>query len=267
MNPIEGSTLTHHAMMVAWGQYAHCIGLIQGLESVSLHQKTRTHSPQTKVIEFLVAILSGLEYLKDLSLSAHPLDKDLVTAQAWGQPSWADHSGVSRTLSDLTEDESKQIVSVLEQVSQPMIDREVVLACGAGRIELDADLSPRSVSDTSTTYTGAAYGYMSDHIGMGFQAALVTFRSPTYGRISLSVVQHPGNTVSCTQAKALILAAEKRLGRRPLRRTDLLEQRIAGMEAQGTNLRERITQAQQELESRRAELSKVTELATQYRIV
>jgi hypothetical protein len=31
------------------------------------------------VLEFLVAILGGLEYLKDISLSARPLDKDLVS--------------------------------------------------------------------------------------------------------------------------------------------------------------------------------------------
>ena len=32
----------------------------------------------------------------------------------------------------------------------------------------------------------------------------------------LSVAQHPGRTVSCTQAEALLLAAEARTGVRPL---------------------------------------------------
>jgi len=92
-------------MLVAWGQYAQAIGLVKTLEAISLHQKTVIHHPQTKVIEFLVAILGGLEYLKDLSLSAHPLDRDTTLAHAWGQPGWADHSGVSRTLHQLTEGE------------------------------------------------------------------------------------------------------------------------------------------------------------------
>ena len=36
--------------------------------SVPLHQKTRTHQPQNKVVEFLVAILAGLPgHLEDLS--------------------------------------------------------------------------------------------------------------------------------------------------------------------------------------------------------
>ena len=50
--------------------------------------------------------------------------------------------------------------------------------------------------------------------------------SPTYGRLWLSVTAHPGDTVSCTQAEAMLLAAEAQTGLRPRRRTDLLEQRL-----------------------------------------
>jgi hypothetical protein len=45
------------------------------------------------VIEFLVAILAGLKQLQEISLAAHPLDKDQVVAEAWGQPAWADYTG------------------------------------------------------------------------------------------------------------------------------------------------------------------------------
>lgn len=41
--------LTHHAMLVAWGQYAQCLGLIEALQAVEYHQKRRRHTPQTKV--------------------------------------------------------------------------------------------------------------------------------------------------------------------------------------------------------------------------
>jgi hypothetical protein len=78
--------LTQHAMLVAWGIYAQHMGLVQQLEQVPLHQKRREHRPQTQVLEFLVAILAGLPYLKDISQSAHPLDQDVATAEAWGQP-------------------------------------------------------------------------------------------------------------------------------------------------------------------------------------
>jgi hypothetical protein len=110
---------TQHAFLVAWGWFAEHLGLIQQLQVVSLKQKHYHHRPQTKVLEFLVAILAGLQHLQDISLAAHPLDKDQVVAQAWAQPAWADYSGVSRTLRGLSWEEVKQIIQVLEQVSHP----------------------------------------------------------------------------------------------------------------------------------------------------
>jgi hypothetical protein len=102
-SPKEGQPLlTQHAMLVLWGAYAQQIGLIQALEQVELSQKTREHRPQTKIIEFLVAILAGLPHLQDLSRSAHPVVRDQAVAEAWGQPAWADYSGVSRTLQSLS---------------------------------------------------------------------------------------------------------------------------------------------------------------------
>ena len=81
---------TQHAFLVAWGWFAEHLGLIQHLQAVSLKQKHYHHRPQTKVLEFLVAILAGLPHLQDISLAAHPLDKDQAVAQAWGQAAWAD---------------------------------------------------------------------------------------------------------------------------------------------------------------------------------
>ncbi len=82
MNQNQLETLTHHAMLVVWGQFAQSIGLIEKIQAVPLHQKTVEHRPQTEVLEFLVAILGGLEHLQDLSRSAHPLDQDQAVAKA-----------------------------------------------------------------------------------------------------------------------------------------------------------------------------------------
>lgn len=76
-------TLTQHAMLVVWGLYARRIGLVEALNQVERKQKTRDHRPQTKVLEFLVAILAGLPCLQDISRAAHPLDQDQMTAEAW----------------------------------------------------------------------------------------------------------------------------------------------------------------------------------------
>ena len=227
MSDSEINELTHHAMLVAWGEFAQCLGLIEEIENVPLHQKTVTHRPQTKILEFLVAILAGLEYLKDLSRSAHPVDQDLAVAKAWVQPAWADYSGVSRTLTALSQEEAEQVTGVLHKTTKLILDGEVMKALQlSGRLTYDGDLTGRPVSNSSTTYPNAGYGHMDDTIRLGYQAAMVSVHSPTYGRLWLSVVPHPGNTASCTEAEAMVLAAEAKTGLRPLRRTNLLQGRL-----------------------------------------
>jgi len=274
MNHSQTTTLTHHAMLVAWGQFAQCIDLIAQIEAVPLHQKAVDHPPNRKVLEFLVAILGGLAYLKDISLSAHPLDQDQAVAQAWGQTDWADHSGVSRALSALTMDEAQQIVGVLSQVSRPFIDQEVMLALrDQGKIVYDGDLTGRPVSNSSTTYPNVAYGHMSDAVQLGYQAAMVSFHSSTYGRQWLSAVPHPGSTVACTQAEAMICAAEAKTGVRLRRRTDLLGQRLAQAEAEWqqwetktTQAEQALTQAQTAMQETRQQLEDWQDKVAQYKI-
>ncbi len=267
---------TQHAFLVAWGWFAEHLGLIQKLQALSLKQKHYHHRPQTKVLEFLVAILAGLQHLQDISLAAHPLDKDQAVAQAWQQPAWADYSGVSRTLSGLSWEEVKQIVQVLEQVSHPYLTAELQVLRSQGQpVRLDGDLTGIPVSNTSQTYPHAAFGHMNDDIRLGYQAGVVSLESPTYGRLWLSVAHHPGDTVSCTQAEALVLAAEARLQRRPRRRTELLRQRIHAFEQQLTQIgerwetqqqavkraKERLAEAEQQVQERKLQ---VAELEKQY---
>ena len=68
--------LTSHAMLVPWGLFAQRIGLIEALGCIPIPQRRREHTPQTKLIEFLVAILDGCAYLQDISHGPHPLDME-----------------------------------------------------------------------------------------------------------------------------------------------------------------------------------------------
>ena len=218
---------TAHAMLVPWGLFARQIGLVQALEQVPVSQRTRVHTPQSKLVEFLVAHLSGCAHLQDISHGPHPLDQDQVVAEAWGQPAWADYSGVSRTLHASDQKTVDAVREATVQVSRPFIDQEVVLALRkTGVLIYDGDLTGRPVSSTSTTYEGAAFGWMDDAVCLGYQAALVSLDSPTYGRLWLAVRPHPGDTVSCHQMGAMVRAAESTTGVRPLRRTELLAERI-----------------------------------------
>ena len=67
---------------------------------------------------------------------------------------------------------------------------------------------------------------MGDTIALGYQAALVSMHSPTFGRLWLSNQLHPGDTVNVTQLKGMVRATEQRLGVHPQRRTDLLHERL-----------------------------------------
>jgi hypothetical protein len=239
---------TQHAFLVAWGWFADSIGLIQSVQQVHLHQKRYRHTPQTKVLELLVATLAGLEHLQDISLSAHPLDKDPAVAIAWGQPAWADYTGVSRALSALSWEEAHAVVRVLDQVSQPLIQSELELLRGQGqRLRFDGDLTGLPVSNTSRTYPNAAFGHMDDEIRLGYQAAVVSMQSPTYQRLWLSTAHHPGDMVSCAQAEALVQAAEGRTGLRPRRRTDLLQQRVTAWVQRMATTQQRLRKQQEAL--------------------
>ncbi|MEW6717234.1 MAG: hypothetical protein AB1345_07015 [Chloroflexota bacterium] len=107
-----------HVLLIPWGHFAREIGPISGLEAVKLNQKVYEHTLQGKVIEFLATILSGAKYLQEISLAAHPLDKDLAVAEAWGPSGRADYTGVSRTLKGMSWEEAQALVAVLERVSQ-----------------------------------------------------------------------------------------------------------------------------------------------------
>lgn len=245
---------TQHAFLVAWGRFAQEIGLIQRLEQVRLKQKKHDHSPQAKVLEFLVAQLAGYQHLQEISLSAHPLDKDQAVALAWGQSGWADYSGVSRTMSQLSWAEAEAIATVLQEVSQPFRVSEIQRLLKSGqRLEYDGDLTGLPVSSTSQSYPHAAFGHMDDAVCLGYQAAVVTLQTPTYGRLWLSVAHHPGDTVSCTQAEALVKAAEAQTGLRPQRRVELLRQRLDTLKKQGS-----ATQAREQKQSGAVQQAQLT---------
>jgi hypothetical protein len=236
-------TLTDHAMLVVWGEYARKIGLIQALQRVDIPQKTYDHTPQTKLIEFLVNTLAGCAHLKDLDEGHHPITHDQAVAEAWGVPGWAHYSSVSRTLAACIPKIATEVTEVLAQVTQPFLARELTLL-RAHQDELwwDLDLTPRRVSNTSKSYPEATFGWMGDEVGLGYQAAVVSLRSLTYRRFLLAAQRHTGATVSGECLRELVQVAESRTCLRPLRRPDLVKQRLVA-------LQERLPREQAELQA------------------
>jgi hypothetical protein len=218
---------TEHAWLVVLGHLAQVLGLVAGLEGVQIGQRRGPkHRPQSKVIEFLVAILGGIEYLQDLNRGAHPIASDLTIAKAWAQELFAHYSGVSRTLEAADEETLAAVVDVLRTVSRPFIEAAVLEAIKqTGRLTVDVDLTGRQVSPTSTDYPDADFGWMDDEVSKGYQAAVTSLVCDRWQRLMLTLQRYPGRTQSAECLQAAVQEVEEMLGVRPRRRVELVQAR------------------------------------------
>ena len=222
---------TEHGLLVAFGEFVQQHGLIERMMQVPVKQKTRTFAPQTKLVELLAGIMSGLEHLADLNDGAHPLAKDSIVARAWGQPGFAHYSTVSRTLEACDAQTVMAVEQVINEFSHPFIETVIHDLLRRGEpIIYDLDLTGQAVSATSQTYPGVAFGWMNDRVKLGYQLARVCLSSSKRERLWLAGVHHPGDTVSVSCVQELLRAAEAQTGVRPRRRPDLVQKRIAAQQ-------------------------------------
>jgi hypothetical protein len=261
----DDTHLTQHAMLIAWGYFARSIGLLERLAKVPIAQKKVLRYPQEKLTEFLVGLLSGIEYLTDLSEGPAPLAKDRQVAIAWKLQPLADASGVSRTLRACDAEAVQGLADALEAVSQPFLERAVNdLRQRNETLILDADLTGRPVSSTSQTFPGAAFGYMDGQVRLGYQLAEICLQTRLFGRQWLRGEHHPGNTVSAGCLLSLVQEAERRMGCYPRRRTELVAQRISACEqvmAEGERLATQQEQRAAQQAQRIARLTRQIEVA------
>ena len=239
----ELDATTDHAWLVVMGQLAQALGLVKELEAVPIDQKQNPKCPpQTKLIELLVGILGGIEYLQDLNLEAHPIVKDSTVAQAWGQAIFAHYSGVSRTLDAADESTLAAVIEALRQVSRPFIQEAVMETIRKkGCLTADVDLTGREVSPTSTDYDDATFGWMVDDVHKGYQAAILSLVCERWQRLLLALQRYTGRTHSAECLQAMVRELEQVLGMRPRRR-------VALVQTQRQALQTRIQQAQDHLE-------------------
>lgn len=225
----DGSfTNTEHGLLVAFGEFLQQHGLLDQLMQVPIQQKQVAFAPQTKVVEFLAGIMSGIEYLSDLNDSAHSLANDPIVAQGWGQPSFAHYSSVSRTLACCDAQTVQAIQQAIVRFSRPFLHAAVQECARTGQpVVYDLDLTGQAVSSTSTTYPDAAFGWMNDHVCLGYQLARLCLTTHQHERLWLEGFHHPGDTVSAKCVQQLITAAETQVQVRPRRRIELVQQRLA----------------------------------------
>jgi hypothetical protein len=183
------------------------------------------------ILEFGLASLAGYEYLQDLNLGPHPLAKDQAVQDAW-DVQFGHYTTVSRLLYDVDEPTARKVQAELDAIMQPYIDCAVhEVLCHQECLTLCGDLTGRPVSAYSTTYPpDAVFGHMANQLRKGHQAVLVTLKGQRH-RVHIIAFHHRGDTVSGVCLREMVEATEARVGCRPRRRTDLLLQRIAAIEA------------------------------------
>jgi hypothetical protein len=158
-------------MLVAFGEFLQQHGLLERLRQVPIGQKMRAFAPQTKLIEFLAGIMSGIEYLQDLNAGPHPLVRDGCVAQAWGLERFAHYSSVSRTLAVGDNQTLAAVEAAITAFSRPFIETTVHELLRRGQALIyDFDLTGQAVSSTSTTYPEAAFGSLrvNDQVRLGY---------------------------------------------------------------------------------------------------
>ena len=238
-------TNTEHGLLVAFGEFLRQHGLLERLQQVPIPQKTHVFSPQGKLIEFLAAIMSGIEHLQDFNHGPRPLARDAAVAQAWGLEGFAHYTTLGRTLAACDEQTVIATEAAISAFSRPFVQTTVHDLLRRGQpLIYDLDLTGQAVSSTSTTYPEAAFGWMNDRVRLGYQLARVSLSPRAGQRVWLAGFHHPGNTLSTDCLKELLLAAESQTGVRPRRRTELVPQRLEQQQAVGARWR-RLAEQQQ----------------------
>ena len=224
----EIDATTDHAWLVVLGHFAQALEVVTELSQVHLKQRQGPDElpPQTKLIEFLVGILGGIEYLQELNQGAQPIVKDPTMAQAWGQALFRHYSQVSRTLEAADEQTLAEVMAVLRTVSAPFIQQAVMESLKQqGQLTLDVDLTGRAVSPTSTDYPEATFGWMDDELKKGYQAAVASLVCDRWGRLMLTLQRYGGRTLSAECLQATLSEVEQVLQVRPRRRVELVQAR------------------------------------------
>jgi hypothetical protein len=159
---------TQHALLVVWGQFAQEMGLLDQLATVPIPQKTVQHTPAAKLATLFMGVLSGMQHLTDLTHAPPPLYHDPAVANAWGLVALPEASGVSRTLSATTPQSLHSLQDGLDTLSRPFLEQAVADLRGRDQpFVLDADLTGPPLSDSSTSFPDAAFGYMDSEIRRG----------------------------------------------------------------------------------------------------
>jgi Transposase DDE domain group 1 len=199
----SSETQTTFGPLCALGHFLTKEGVLEPLCGVRIAQKSIKHSPQQKLIDALVGILSGCKALYETNVRLRP---DVPLQRAFGRERCADQSTIQRTLNAFTEENVSQLREAIEAIGR---EHCAVFSHDFERqmLTLEVDLTGLKASKSSE---GSTKGYFSgERNATGRQ--LVRVSTPDYGEVLFEKL-YAGNTNSCEVLKVTMKEVERILG-------------------------------------------------------
>ena len=203
---VRSKTQTAFGPLCLLGGYLTEEGLLEPLSGVEIAQKSVKHSPQQKLTDALVGILSGCKALYETNVRVRP---DAPLQRAFGRGRCADQSTIQRTLNAFTRENVSQLREAVEaiQARHCRVFSHDYFAAGGGMLILEVDLTGLKASKSSE---GSTNGYFSgERNATGRQLVRVSARN--YGELIFEKL-YPGNTLSLEVLKGTLKEVERILG-------------------------------------------------------
>lgn len=193
-------TQTAHGPLCVLGHHLLREGVLEPLSGVRIAQKTVIHSPQEKLIDALVGILSGCKALYEIDCRVRP---DLPLRRAFGRERSADQSAVSKTLNAFTEETVGQLRGAVESIQRGL--------CAVSSHDFEGEMLVLEVDLTGLRASGKAEGSTKGYFSGSRNATgrqLVRVSTPNHGEVVFEKL-HPGNTNSCEVLKGTMGEVER----------------------------------------------------------
>jgi hypothetical protein len=196
----SSETQTTFGPLCAFGHYLTKEGLLEPLCGVHVAQKSINHSPQEKLIDALVGILSGCKALYEIDCRVRP---DVPLQKAFGRERCADQSTIQRTLNAFSEENVCQLREAVEAIGR---EQWAVLSHDFERemLTLEVDLTGLRASKSSEDSTKGYFSGKRNATGR----QLVRVSTPDYKEVLFEKL-YPGNTTSCEVLKGTIKEIER----------------------------------------------------------
>ena len=197
---VSSNTQTAFGPLCLLGHYLGQEDVLEPLSSVEIAHKSVKHSPQQKLIDALMGILSGCRALYEIDVRVRP---DAPLQRAFGRDRCADQSTIQRTLGAFTQENVAQLRGAVEAIGR----RYSAVFCHDFEREMlvvEVDLTGLRASRRSE---GSTKGYFSgERNATGRQ--LLRVIAPQYKEILFEKL-YPGNTTSCEVLKESIRELER----------------------------------------------------------